>query len=57
MPDQPQPFIRQYIAPGGLGWILAFLVLVLCVVFYFVGARANPIELVLIGMLALARLT
>lgn len=52
----PQPFIRQYIAPGGVGWILALIVLVLCVVFYFVGTKISPVELFLIGMLAVARL-
>lgn len=52
----PQPFIRQWIAPSGLGWLIALVVLILCIVFFAVGAKLSPIELVLIGMLALARL-
>lgn len=56
MSEQPQPIIRQYIAPGGLGWVIALVVLILCVVFWVVGGRVNPMELRLIGLLALARL-
>lgn len=56
MSEQPQPIIRQYIAPGGLGWVIALVVLILCVVFWVVGGRVNPMELQLIGLLALARL-
>lgn len=52
----PQPIIRPWIAPGGLGWLLALVVLILCIVAYFFAPRLNPFELVLIGMLALARL-
>lgn len=52
----PQPFIRQYVSPGGLGWVLAFVALILCIVFYFLGAKASPVELFLIGMVAASRL-
>lgn len=54
-----EPWIRQYVAPGGLGWLLALIVLILCVVALVLGKPAglSSTELLLIGMLALARLT
>jgi len=52
-----QPPIRQYIAPSGIGWVIALIVLILCVVFYFLGGKADPMTLLLIGLLAIARLT
>jgi hypothetical protein len=51
-----EPVIRQYIAPGGIGWVLALIALILCVVFYFMGGRAAPVELFLIGLVAASRL-
>lgn len=54
-----EPIIRQYIAPGGIGWVLALLVLILCVVAGVLGKPSglSMTELILIGMLAAARLT
>lgn len=51
-----QAWVRPYIAPGGIGWVLALIALVLCVVFYFTGARVSPVELFLIGLVAASRL-
>jgi hypothetical protein len=53
-----QPVIRQYIAPGGIGWILALLVLIICVVAAALGkpSGVSPLELFLIGMVAASRL-
>jgi len=44
------------LAPITLGWILALLVLVLSVVFLFVGLPDPKVTLALIGLLAIARL-
>jgi len=50
--------IQEYFAPRfGFGWLIALVVLILCIVFYAVGSKVSPIELALIGALALARLT
>jgi hypothetical protein len=57
MPEN-QPWIRSYIAPGGIGWVIALLVLFLCVAAYFFPVvKVPPFELFLIGALAVARLT
>lgn len=50
------PILKEYIAPGGIGWLLALIALILCVVFYFLGAKASPVELFLIGLVAASRL-
>lgn len=47
--------IRNYIAPGGIGWVLALLVLIIVVVPAVIG-RGVTTELILVGMLAVARL-
>lgn len=54
-----EPIFRQYVAPGGIGWVLALIVLVLCVVAGVLGKPSglSTAELILIGMLAAARLT
>jgi len=51
--------IQEYFAPRfGLGWLIALIVLVLCVVLWFIGRPLSSTEaLTLIGVLALARLT
>lgn len=42
---------------GSIGWLIALLVLVVCVVMYFVGRPLTPNEVLgLIGALALSRL-
>ena len=52
-----QPIIRQYIAPGGLGWIIALIILILCIVAFFGGINTTTgLMLAMIGGLALARL-
>jgi hypothetical protein len=58
MADGQQPWIKQYIAPGGIGWMLAFIVLILCIAAYFFPfVKVDSRVLFLIGMLAAARLT
>lgn len=55
MPEQH--WIRSYIAPSGLGWVIALVVLILCIVAYFGGISATPgLVLAMIAALALARL-
>ncbi len=50
--------ITEYFAPRfGFGWLIALVVLILCIVLAVVGTRISTIELGLIGALALARLT
>lgn len=50
--------INDYFGPRfGFGWLIALVVLVLCIVLAVVGSRIATIELGLIGALALARLT
>lgn len=55
MPEEP--WIRQYITPSGLGWIIALVVLILCIVAFFGGiAATSGMVLAMIAALALARL-
>jgi len=51
--------INEYFAPRfGLGWLIALVVLIVCIVLAIVGGHLTPaIELGLFGALALARLT
>lgn len=55
MPDQP--ILRRYIEPGSLGWFIALIVLILCIIaFFFPVAKIDVKVLGLIFALALARL-
>lgn len=55
MPEQP--WIRNYIAPSGLGWVIALVILILCVVAFVGGINASSgLILAMIAGLALARL-
>lgn len=55
MPEEP--WIRQYIAPSGLGWVIALVVLILCIVAFVGGIAATPgLILGMIAGLAVARL-
>jgi hypothetical protein len=42
--------------PITLGWVLAFLILILCIVFLVIGVPDPKVPLFLIGGLALARM-
>jgi len=44
------------LAPMSLGWILGLLVLILAIIFGFLGVPDPKVILLLIGLLALARL-
>jgi hypothetical protein len=51
-----QPLVTVGNYPITLGWVLAFLILVLTIVFLVVGQPNPQVPLLLIGGLALARL-
>ena len=56
MPEN-EPWIKAYIAPSGLGWIIALVILILCIVAFFGGIVASSgLMLAMIAGLALARL-
>jgi hypothetical protein len=50
---------QDYFAPRfGLGWLVALIVLILCIFLWFIGKPLSPAEVLgLIGALAFARLT
>ena len=51
----PEPTLFQKVQGYGLGALLAFIVLILAILFFFIGVTPDRL-LVLIGLLALSRL-